>query len=153
MKFFINRIVLAFFALAITAGVSAGDKGSADEAVAMVKKAASFLKENGKEKAFAEFNNAQGQFKDRDLYVFAIDMNGKMLAHGANGKLIDKNLIDLKDADGKHFVKTYIDIASSKGKGWTDYKWANPVTKAIDAKSLYFEKAGDLVIGCGIYKG
>ena len=42
--------------------------------------------------------------------------------------------------------------ANKNGNGWNDYKWTNPVTQAIEAKSSYFEKVDDVVIGCGIYK-
>jgi len=134
------------------AALASGDKGSADEAVALVKKAADYLKANGKEKAFAEFNNNKGQFIDRDLYIFVFDMNGKTLAHGTNPKLLDKNMTELKDADGKYFIKEFLTVANTKGKGWIDYKWTNPVSKAIEPKSTYIEKHGDVLIGCGIYK-
>ena len=79
-------------------------------------------------------------------------MNGKTLAHGTNPKLIDKNMTELKDADGKYFVKEFIEVANTKGKGWIDYKWTNPATKAIEPKSTYIEKVGDVLVGCGIYK-
>jgi signal transduction histidine kinase len=81
------------------------------------------------------------------------DMNGKTLAHGANKKLLDKNLIALKDADGKTFIKEFIDVANTKGQGWIDYKWPHPQTKAIESKSSYVQKLGDgTLIGVGIYK-
>lgn len=132
--------------------LAAGEKGTADEAVALAKKAAAYIKANGKEKAYAEFNNPNGQFKDRDLYIFVVDFNGKTLAHGANVKLVDKNMAELKDADGKLFVKEFIDVAKSKGRGWVDYKWPNPVTKAIEAKTSYVEKVDDTLVACGVYK-
>lgn len=134
------------------AALAAGGKGSADEAVALVKKAANYLKNNDKEKAYAEFNNNKGQFIDRDLYIFVFDMTGKTLAHGTNPKLLGKNMTDLKDADGKYFVRSFIEVANTKGKGWVDYKWINPVSKAIEQKSTYIEKVGDVLVGCGIYK-
>ncbi len=152
MKKLFQAIVFGLFALTFNMAAIAADKGSAEEATALVKKAVAYLKANGKEKAFAEFSNPNGQFKDRDLYIAVNDMNGKMMAHGANAKLIDKNLIDLKDVDGKYFVKDYIELASSKGNGWVDFKWPHPITKAIEQKSFYVEKVDDLVIGCGIYK-
>ena len=153
MKKIFSAILLSLCTLAFSHGaVAASDKGSAEEAIALVKKAAAYIKANGKEKAFAEFNNPSGSFKDRDLYIFAIDMNGVMSAHGVNPKLIGKNLAGLKDVDDKQFIKSFMDLAGSKGKGWVDYKWPNPTTKVIEAKSTYIEKADDLVIGCGIYK-
>lgn len=131
---------------------SAADKGTAAEAVALVQKAGAYLKANGKEKAYAEFNNPNGAFKDRDLYIMVYDMNGMSVAHGANPKMIGKNLLDLKDAEGTPIVRAFIDTANTKGKGWIDYKWPNPVTKAIESKSTYIEKNGDVLIGAGIYK-
>ncbi|MGH8806335.1 MAG: cache domain-containing protein [Noviherbaspirillum sp.] len=147
--------IMAFAVLALLAhgpALASSDKGSADDAVALVRKASAYLKAHGKEKAYAAFSDAAGQFKDRDLYIFVIDFNGKLHAHGANPKLIDKNLVDLKDADNKPFIKELIDVAKSKGKGWVDYKWPHPVTKAIESKSSYVEKVDDVFIGCGIYK-
>jgi cytochrome c len=153
MKKLLSTILFGLAALAFNhAAFAAGDKGTADEATALTKKAVAYLKANGKEKAFAEFSNPTGQFRDRDLYIFVIDFNGKSLAHGANAKLIDKNMADLKDADGKPFIKDFIEVAKSKGKGWVDYKWPNPTTKAIEAKSSYVEKADDFIVACGIYK-
>ncbi len=136
------------------AWAQAADKGTADEAVALVKKAAAYLKANGKDKAYAEFSNPTGQFVSKDLYVFVYGLNdGVNLAHGANAKLIGKNLIDLKDANGVYIVKEFLKTANSKtGTGWVDYQWPNPVTKTMEAKSTYVEKAGDVMIGCGIYK-
>jgi len=144
---------LAFAASFLAAGaVLAQERGTPEQATAMVKKAIAFLKANGKEKAFAEFNNPKGQFSDRDLYIFVQDLSGKMLAHGGNARLIDKDLSVLRDEDGRYFVKSMIELANTKGKGWVDYRWSNPVTKVIEQKSSYIEKADDIFIGCGIYK-
>ncbi|MFT5532098.1 MAG: cytochrome c [Burkholderiaceae bacterium] len=155
MKYLLKSFVLSLFALLMTSAALAAEKGSRDEAVALVKKAAAYLKENGKEKAFAEFSRTDGPFVDRDLYIFAYSAggDGTNLAHGANPKLIGKNLLDLRDADGKAIVKNFIEVANSKaGSGWVDYKWANPLTKAIEAKTSYVEKVGDVILGSGVYK-
>lgn len=145
----ITTVLLAMFANTAT---FAADFGTAEEATAMVKKAIAYLKANGKEKAFAEFSNPSGQFKSKDLYIFVQDMKGTMLAHGGNDRLIGRDLLELKDADGKFFVKSLIEVASGKGSGWVDYKWTNPTTKAIEPKSSYIEKVDDVFVGCGIYK-
>ena len=152
MKSILKCLLLAASVLMFHTAAVAADKGTANEATALVKRAVDYMKANGKEKAFAEFNNPKGHFIDRDLYIFVFDMNGKTLAHGTNPKLLDKNMIDLKDADGKLFIKEFIEVANTKGKGWVDYKWPNPLTKAIEPKSTYIEKAGDVLVGYGIYK-
>ena len=133
----------------------AAEKTTRDDAVALVKKAAAYLKENGKDKAFAEFNKPDGQFIDRDLYIFAYSVQGDglSLANGANLLLVGKSLIDLRDTDGKAIVKNFIEVGNTKaGSGWVDYKWANPLTKAVESKSSYIEKVGDVLLGCGVYK-
>jgi len=153
MRAVLKGLLFGLFAMTLNhAALAAGGKGSADEAIALVKKAANYLKNNDKEKAYAEFDNNKGQFIDRDLYIFVFDMSGKTLAHGTNPRLLGKNMIDLKDADGKYFVRSFIEVANTKGKGWIDYKWTNPVSKAIEQKSSYIEKVGDVLVGCGIYK-
>ncbi|MEO6353776.1 MAG: methyl-accepting chemotaxis protein [Oxalobacteraceae bacterium] len=123
-----------------------------NEAESMVKRAVAYIRANGKDKAFSEFSKPAAQFKNRDLYINVIDLHGNTKAHGENPKLIGRNLIDLKDADGKHFIKSFVQIAQSFGRGWVDYRWINPVTAVIESKSTYIEKLDDLVIGCGIYK-
>ncbi len=145
--------LLALFCVVGIAGISFGSaKATPREAEVMVKKAVAYIKANGKDKAFAEFSNHNGKFIDKDLYVTVYDMNGKCLCHGQNPKLIGKDLIELKDADGKYFIKERLEVAKSKGKGWQDYKFTNPVTKSIELKSTYFEKHEDIVVACGIYK-
>ena len=142
----------AFVAIAMHGLAFAGDTGTATEAMAMVRKAGEYLKANGREKALAEFNNPKGSFRDRDLYIMVYDMNGVNLAHGANPKMVGKNLFELKDADGFYMVKSFVDTAKTKGNGWIDYKWPNPISKAIEPKSTYIERYDDILIGAGIYK-
>lgn len=149
MKKMISSLMIA--TLGFSGLAMAAEKGSANEAMAMAKKAVAYAKANGKEKAFAEFNNSKGQFVDRDLYVMAYDMAGNNKAHGANAKLIGKNLIDIQDADGKYIVRGLIETAK-KGGGWFDYKWPNP-QKVVEPKSTYVEKIDDdTLVGVGIYK-
>ena len=132
-----------------------GKQGTAAEATAMVEKAIAHIKKVGRDKAFADFNNKSGPFTDRDLYVVVYDMKGKVLAHGANEKMIGKDLIDLRDSDGKYFVKERVDMMSKgpTAKGWQDYKFMNPVSRQIEQKSMYIHRFEDLIVGCGIYKG
>lgn len=130
----------------------AAERGTADEATAMAKKAIAYLKANGKEKTFAEINDPHGQFTDRDLYVVVYDLNGKNLAHGLNPRMIGKDLIDIRDGDGKYYMRERLEIAKTKGKGWQDYKFLDPLSKKIEPKSMYIEKVDDVIVGCGIYK-
>jgi len=147
-------IALAIFALVgVQFGAMAGTNGTPDEAKAMVEKAAKLLAAEGKDKAFPVFDDSAGVFVDRDLYVFVLDSQGTTVAHGVNKALIGKSLLNIKDADGKAFIKEILDLANSKGEGWVDYKWPNPTTKKVEAKSSYVKKVGDVIVGVGVYKG
>ena len=153
MKQVFKSVVIGLAGLAFSAMASADDKATSAEAMAMMKKAVAFVKSHGKDKAFAEFNNPKGQFVDRDLYVMCYDMSGNNKCHGSNPKLIGKNLLDIKDADGKFIVQSFIAVASKdNGKGWVDYKWPNAVTKTVEAKSTYVEKVDGILLGIGVYK-
>ena len=122
-------LVVSLFA---TPAAWATDQATPDEAKAMAIKAADFLKSAGSDKAFAAFDDKAGAWHDRDLYVTVIDGNGTTVAHGNNPGLIGKLVIDLKDVDGKPFVREFLAI---KDAGWVDYKWQDPVTKAVEAKA------------------
>jgi cytochrome c len=150
-----NCLMLLGAMLLLHPAAQAAEKGTADEAMAMVKKAGEFLKKNGKDKALAEFNNPKGQFIQKDLYIFAFGANGDgvELANGANIKLVGKNVKEMKDADGKYLIKDILALGmGAEGKGWVDYKWVNPGTGLIDGKRTYVERVDDVIIGCGIYK-
>jgi signal transduction histidine kinase len=146
-------MTLVIGALLMTGAARAADHGTAAEAEAMVHKAIAYIKANGEQKAYDEFTNGKS-FKDRDLYIIVYDLNGKNLAQGANPKLVGKDLIGLKDPDGKPLIQMFVDLAKTKGKGWVEgYKFLNPLTQKIESKAMYLERVGDTLVGCGIYKG
>jgi cytochrome c len=148
----------ALAAFAMTFGMHAwaqskDSHGTKAEATAMVQKAIAHIKKVGREKAFADFNNKSGPFTDRDLYVVVYDMKGKVLAHGANDKMIGKDVIDLRDSDGKYFVKERVEMMKAPdASGWQDYKFMNPTSRQIEPKSMYLQRYEDVIVGCGIYK-
>lgn len=125
-----------------------------DKAVDIVNKVMKMYKEKGREKTFEAINDKKGIFVDGDLYAFSMDLNGVILAHGANEKLINKNITELKDPDGVFFIKEMIKTAKEKSEGWIDYKWTNPESKKTENKSTYVKKyeKEEMLFGCGIYK-
>lgn len=117
----------------------------------MVKKAVKFIKRQGAEKAYKEFNIKGGQFTDRDLYIVVYGMNGVVLAHGANSKMINKNLIELTDIDGKTLVKERIELAQRNTEFWHEYKFINPENKKIEPKAMYCERLTETIVCGGVY--
>ena len=151
MKLF-KAIALAVAVTSLSAGALAAEYGTLDDAKAMVKKARAYLREQGPDKAYAEFSNPKGKFVDRDIYIYVYDRHGKNLAHGANAKLIGKDLLEMKDTDGAYVIKGLLKVAGNGG-GTFPYRWANPITKSIDNKIGYAEMEGDVMVGSGIYGG
>ncbi len=152
MKLKLVASALAAGTLAFASFAAHASNATAAEATAMVKKGVEYVKTNGKDKAYAAFDDKAGPFVDRDLYLTVYSMDGTVLAHGANAKMIGKNLIDLKDIDGKPFVKERMELAKTKASFWQDYKFTNPLTKKIEPKSMYCEKLDNTVVCGGIYK-
>jgi cytochrome c len=130
--------------------VDTGYSANPGQATSFVKKAIAFYKANGKEKVLAAISD--GKFKDGDVYVFAYDLDGVLLAIPVNKPLIGKNLINVPDADGKLYRKEINEKAKTVGSGWVDYKYKNPVSGKLEQKTTYFEKADNLIFCCGIYK-
>lgn len=143
--------MIAFAAMVIAGPVSAAEIVTAKEAESMVKKGIAFIKANGKEKGYNEITK-QAQFKDRDLYLVVYRLDGTPLAHGANEKMVGRNLIELKDVDGKEFVRERMELAKSKPAFWQDYKFTNPMTKKVEPKTMYCERLEGTVVCGGIYR-
>jgi cytochrome c len=149
----IGAAIVAMAAATFFGGTTwAGETATAKEAEAMVKKGISFIKANGKEKGYAEITNKKGQFVDRDLYLMVMRLDGTIVAHGTNAKLVGLNRIETRDIDGKFFSREIIDAAKLKNGSWTEYKYSNPVTKKVENKAMYCERLDDTVVCGGIYK-
>lgn len=148
-----NSILLAsVFAIFLSVSSNAKEEfATKKEAEAMVTKTVSALKTN-RAKTLEEITAKDAKYADRDLYATVYDMTGKVLAHGANNKMVGKDLIELKDPDGKEFVKERVNLAKSQGKFWQEYKFTDPVTRKILPKEAYCEKVNDAIVCAGVYK-
>jgi cytochrome c len=136
-------LVVALSSAALAAGATK------DEAVAMVKKAVAAIKSEGTEKAYAEISDPKGPFVDRDLYIVVYRMDGVVLTHGADKKLVGVNRLHTKDVDGKEFLKERVELAKTEPSFWQSYKYLNPVTKTIEPKQMYCERLNDTVYAAG----
>src|SRR5262252_5488710 len=138
---------------ALTFAANAAQFGTRDEAVAMVKRAQEKFKKDGAEATFAAVTAQQRAFKDRDLYVYIMNFDCVIQAHAARGELVGKSLYDFRDQDGVYPARNTVEVAKAAGHGWIDYRWTNPKTNLVEAKSTYVEKLGDrYAVGVGIYK-
>ncbi|MBS1145407.1 MAG: Cache, type 2 domain protein [Proteobacteria bacterium] len=136
-----KALVLGFAMLGMLGGAVAGEK---EDAVQLVGDAVAA--------GVAEIGNAKGRFVKGELYVFAYDLTGTMVAHPINPKLVGKNLLDVPDAGGKMFRQEIVDGVKRTGVVTVDYKYKNPKSGAIEDKVTYCKKAADLAVCAGYYK-
>jgi signal transduction histidine kinase len=137
-------------ALAAVSAASAGDKGTAAEAQALLDRAVKLVQTDGEAKALAAFNDPKGGFQDRDLYVFCSGPDNKLSAH-RDPKLVGSEIASIKGPDGRTVGKEIQELGK-KGGGTLEYKWPNPVSNKVETKVSYIKKAGNQVCGVGAYK-
>lgn len=118
----------------------------------LVKRAAAHIKANGIDKACADFADPAKGFRTGESYVYVHDIRAKMLCNPGSPRTVGKDMIDVKDMDGKYFNKDMVKLATTKGSGWVEYKWTNPATQKMQDKKSWIERQDDLIIGSGFYK-
>lgn len=153
MKMIHRRAVIAAAALCFAGVTFAQERGSKEEAKAMVEAAYEHIKQVGPEKAYKDFTTDKSAWIKKDLYVMVYDGKAVALAHGGNEKLVGKDLSGLKDGTGAAIVPGMLATAA-KGGGWYDYDWPDPISKKLRAKSTFARKPpnGDGFIGVGVYR-
>jgi methyl-accepting chemotaxis protein len=127
-------------------------QGSADEALALVRRARALVADKGRAAAEQLLHSAADGFVDRDLYVFFLDQNGRYLLHGAKPAMEGKRVHDVPGINGPQFVAD-TRAAHQAGGAWVDYDIVNPVTGQVQAKTSWIEPLdAKTVVGCGIYR-
>ncbi len=149
MKSVVVRVVLLSLVLFCAVPAFADERA---DAVKLVKDAVAYLNANGLEKTLDALNDPKGPFIKGNLYVFSYDLNGVMMANYVKPALIGQNVLEVPDSRGKKFRKEIVERAKKEGSGWVDYVTDHPKTKLPEEKTTYFEKVGDLIFACGIYK-
>src|SRR5215470_15433426 len=123
----------------------AENRASLDEAKAMAEKAAAHYRQAGETAALADFMKA-AEWRDRDLYVVAVTVEGVMRAN-ATAALVGRDMSKIVDADGKTIQTMWVAVKSAD---WVDYRWRNPVNGMLERKSTYVIRVSEnLMIGVG----
>jgi signal transduction histidine kinase len=105
--------------------------------------------------AFPVLHDPIGPFIAKDAYIFVIDSNGVDLVNPGFPNLEGRNILDVKDTQGKQPIREMLKVVQSNGSGWVDYMWPKPGESVSTQKSAYVSKAkmGDqwVLVGCGVY--
>ncbi|HEX5625682.1 MAG TPA: cache domain-containing protein, partial [Saprospiraceae bacterium] len=111
--------------------------------------------EKNKDEAFRLFHDPTSPFIAKDAYIFVIDEKGTDLVNPGFPSLEGRNLMDLKDSQGKLLIRDMFDLVQDYGSGWVDYMWPKPGESISTQKSTYVSRAkvGDqfFLVGCGVY--
>jgi len=155
MGVFLRGLLIIGILAGTATAVRAEDRGTADEAMAMVAKAIALYREKGPS-SFSTINKgAASGFRDRDLYVYVfaggILPHARIVANGLDRKLIGVNIGTLKDADGNEYGLDMLSRARPTGV-WVDYKWLDPRSKKIEQRSNWVVSYGGYNFVCGIVK-
>ena len=121
------------------------------EAKALAIRAADILVKDGPEIAFRRFSDPEDSFIDRDLYVFILDMAGRIWFNAAFPTPPGRNILGSRGSNGRFFVQDMIKVATTKGEGWVEYEWLSPCTGEMAPKSAYVVRVGPLLVAVGAY--
>lgn len=142
---------LTIFLTFATGFASADEKKS--QVLSIMDAAVAHFEAVGKEQAYKDFSVKGSQYFQGEFYIAAYSMTSELNEfHAANPKLVGKNLMKLKDTDGKLILQVMYDVAKKDGSGWVDYKWVHPETKKIAQKQTFVKVVGDVFLLIGYYE-
>lgn len=126
-------------------------QGSAEEAFAMVARAIVHGRNLPRDVFLRDLTNPAKGFHDRDMYVFALDSRGTYLAFGGNPAKLGTRVQDIPGIDGQGLLEAIVAQATEE-PGWVEYDITNPATGKVQTKMSFVQQAGDIFVGCGVYK-
>jgi len=122
-----------------------------DEARALAERAAAHLESVGPDRAFRAFMDPEGDFVDRDLYVFVIDFHGIMMASGGFPNSIGSVLTNVRDRNGRAYIREMLELAREQEQGWIEYEMVHPCTGELTPKISYVKRVGPVIVGVGAF--
>ncbi len=128
------------------------ERGTPDEAKAMLQQAVEHYTSVGRDQALKDFNTKVPPFFDRDLYVVCMGPDHIEVANGGFPQYVGTSADLLKDNNGNPLGKAIWDSASDNTVNSADYHWVNPVSGQTEPKTLFFQKVdANTVCGVGAY--
>jgi signal transduction histidine kinase len=144
---------VAAAALFLGAGyaIGAAEFGSAAEAKKMLEHAVTELKVN-EAAAVTKFNKADGEFRDRDLYLFCFNATTGMFNAHINSALLGTDIRLLKEKDGTPLGQKIFDGTKEGTIITVSYNFPKPNSTTPVPKESYVTRVGNEACGVGYYK-
>lgn len=129
-----------------------GTPSTTQDLKAFVDTAADYARQQGKDAALASFGNRSGPFSRGDLYIYALDYDGRALALPYQPQLVGTSFSGTQDASGRYYTRTEIYLAQDGG-GYLVYQYPDPAQNfTVRYKISYVRPVDDTYwIGAGIY--
>jgi cytochrome c len=122
----------------------------AQAAKALLEKALAYYQSNG-DKAFAAFSR-QGEFIDKDRYVFVLDTKGVLLASGGPSfALIGRDIGEVLGPELRQSFKDALNAPESQGIQQADYRWQNWNDGKVEHKHVFYQRVGERILAVGYY--
>jgi signal transduction histidine kinase len=134
-------------------------KMTTSDLAAHVQNASAYMDAVGEEAALEEFSRTEGLFSHGNIYIYAYDYKGTLLAHPYENDLVGKNRLNSTDVRGLPVTRIGAHTASNGG-GFIAYLYPAPENGTIDEKAMdsyqpkigYVSPAGEQFwIGSGLY--
>lgn len=133
-------VLLLLVVIALAAGAPAQTRGSEAEAKALLDKVTLYLRQNGAASAADAFARRDGAFVDRDLYPMLIDRQGVMVAHGWTPALNGANLMEMRDIEGRPFIREALGLMEMGDAGAVPYRWTDPLSGQVAARTMHVRR-------------
>ncbi|WP_431080319.1 cache domain-containing protein [Pseudomonas thivervalensis] len=144
---------MAWLGAMLMLGLAQAQTATADDgqaARALLEKALAYYHDNG-DKAFAAFSR-QGEFVDKDRYVFVVDTQGVMLASGGpSSALIGRDVSEVLGPDLRKAFKDALKTPEASGIQQAEYRWQNWADGKVERKHVYFQRVGERILAVGYY--
>ena len=122
----IAAITWVMFAGIVLTSNSLADSAAKEMCVAKVREAVRLINEKGVDAAIAVINRKDGGFAWKDSYVFVVDFQGRTVANAFFPEHVGRNQMGLTNQDGRMIIQEFIEIAKTRGEGWSEYMWPTP---------------------------
>ncbi len=133
--------------LAVVSPLAQASFGTEEEARLMLQKAVGEIAA-GKEEALRMFTRGEGGFRDRDLYVFCGNEDGRFTAHPT---LVGQPLVGLRDISGKDIGREMYVAAKENQISEVTYQWPRPGEVTPTRKTALVTRIDDQVCAVGYY--
>lgn len=136
---FKKNAILVLFSLISSAALA---EEKPQEMIDFVKEAKTYAETVGKEQALEEFSKQDGKFNRGELYIYAYDFDGNIVAHGEKPDLVGRNVIGLVGTKGSADLEEIRELIlrAEGGSGTLESQKQNTTTEEKITRLNYVEK-------------